>query len=243
MDTAEIDCSTRIQVLIVDDEPPAVERLSGIVATFSDCQVVGCESRSDRVVQRCRQLQPDVVLLDVEMPGVDGIQLAPGLGQLEHAPLVIFVTAHDQYAVKAFDVDAVDYVVKPVRPARLRQALDRVAAARSPGKQCLPARIGDRLMRIPLDEIRAFTAEDKCTLVHSLGGQAVLDASLKVVEREFGDRFVRTHRSALVSRHHLRVLFTDRSDVTRVEVEGIDIRPEVSRRNQARIKKLLQGSL
>ncbi|HKL52564.1 MAG TPA: LytTR family DNA-binding domain-containing protein [Wenzhouxiangellaceae bacterium] len=233
----------RIRVLIVDDEPPAVERLSAMVAGFSDCRVVGCESRPERVLERCRRLRPDAVLLDVEMPGTSGLEIAAGIQVLDPIPAVIFITAHDQYAVDAFDVEAVDYVVKPVRETRLRQALDRVASARRIDQGRVCARIGDRLVRIALDEIRAFTAEDKCTLVHAVSAKAVMDDPLKSIEAEFGDRFVRIHRNALASRYHLRSLFSDRADVVRVEIEGIDLQPEVSRRNQTLVKKLLSGTL
>lgn len=243
MDRIGMEGAGRMRVLIVDDEPPAVERLSRLVSTFSDCEIAGCESRPDRVLQRCRQLDPDVVLLDVEMPGSDGLDIASGLMQFERAPSIVFVTAHDRYAVGAFDVEAVDYVVKPVRQARLRQALDRVAATRSSGETWVAARIGDRLIRIALEEIRAFTAEDKCTLVHALDVQAVMDEPLKSIECRFGDRFIRIHRNALASRYHLRALFSDRADVTRVEIQGIDLQPEVSRRNHTTVKKLLTGTL
>jgi len=229
----------RTRVLIVDDEPPAVERLSTMVAGFERFEVAGCESRSGRVLERCRQLRPDAVLLDVEMPGMDGIQIASELLDEPRAPAVIFVTAHDQYALDAFDVEAVDYLVKPVRPARLRQALERVTIARGDRSPGLAARIGDRLIRIPLDEIRAFTAEDKCTVVHALETCGLMDWPLKAIEREYGERFVRIHRKALASRHHLRALFNDRSDVMRVEIDGIDLTPQVSRRNQTMIKKML----
>lgn len=238
-----MDEAGRIRVLIVDDEPPAVERLSAMVAAFSDCRVVGCESRSSRVVDRCRQLRPDAVLLDVEMPGTSGLEIASAMQELEEVPAIIFITAHDRYAVDAFDVEAVDYVVKPVRQPRLRQALDRVVSTGPAGQPWMAARIGDRLVRIGLDEIRAFTAEDKCTLVHSVRVQAMTDESLKSLESEFGDRFVRIHRNALVSRYHLKALFTDRADVERVDIEGIDLQPEVSRRNHTLVKKLLSGTL
>lgn len=231
-----------MRVLIVDDEPPAVERLSSLVGNFADCRVVGCESRSERVLERCRRLRPDTVLLDVEMPGASGLELASAIHELDPVPAVIFITAHDQYAVEAFDVEAVDYVVKPVREARLRQALDRVASARGLEQTRISARIGDRIVRIALDEVRAFTAEDKCTLVHAVTVQAVMDEPLKSIEAEFGDRFVRIHRNALASRYHLKSLLTDRADVTRVEIEGIDLQPEVSRRNYTLIKKMLSGA-
>lgn len=238
-----MDPAGRIRVLIVDDEPPAIERLSALVGAFPDCRVVGCESRAQRVLERCRRLKPDVLLLDVEMPGMNGLEIASGLRGLDPSPAVIFITAHDQYAVDAFDLEALDYVVKPVREARLRQALDKIAAGRPTTQARVSARIGERLVRIGLDEIRAFTAEDKCTLVHALNVQAVMDDPLKSLEAAFGDRFVRIHRNALASRYHLKSLFTDRSDVARVQIEGIDLEPEVSRRNYTLVKKLLSGAL
>lgn len=233
----------RIRVLIVDDEPPAVERLGALVTAFADCRVVGCESRSERVVERCRRLQPDAVLLDVEMPGPGGLEIAARIQKLDPPPAIIFITAHDQYAVEAFTVKAVDYVVKPVREARLRQALDRVASSRRREQPWVSARIGERLVRIALDEIRAFTAEDKCTVVHAVNAQAVMDDPLKSIEAEFGDRFIRVHRNALASRYHLKSFFTDRADVARVEIDGVDLQPEVSRRNHTLVKKLLSGAL
>ena len=232
----------RTRVLIVDDEPPAVERLSAMVSGFDRFEVAGCESRSGRVMERCRQLGPDAVLLDIEMPGTDGLQLAAALLNEPRAPAVIFVTAHDRYALEAFDVEALDYLIKPVRPDRLRHALERVTAARGKRSPGLAARVGERLVRIPLEEIRAFIAEDKCTVVHTPQVQALVDQPLKAIERMYGDQFIRVHRNALASRQHLRALFTDRSKITRVEIEGIDLAPEVSRRNQATIKTLLAGT-
>jgi len=232
----------RTRVLIVDDEPPAVERLSAMVAGLERFEVVGCESRADRVLERCRQLDPDAVLLDVEMPGIDGLRLASGLLNETSAPAVIFVTAHDQYALEAFDVEAIDYLVKPVRQARLRKALERVTASRGQHAPALAARIGDRLVRIPLDEIRAFMAEDKCTVVHAPGLQGLVDQPLKDIQHEHGERFVRIHRNALASRHHLRALFTDAADVVRVEIEGIELKPEVSRRNLTAVRNFLKNA-
>jgi len=178
----------------------------------------------------------------VEMPGINGLELASQMLHLEQVPAIIFVTAHDHYAVDAFDVEAADYVVKPVRQSRLRQALDRIKFSRDGDRPWLAARIGERLVRIALDRVRAFTTEDKCTVVHSVDAQARIDEPLISIEAQLGDRFVRVHRNALVSRNHLRAFFTDRCDVARVQIEGIELNPEVSRRNQTAIKKMLTGS-
>jgi two-component system response regulator AlgR len=234
--------AARIGVLIVDDEPPAVERLSSMVSSFPECRVVGCESRAERVAARCRELRPDAVLLDIEMPAVDGLALARRLRAESDPPAVVFVTAHDRYAVEAFGVAATDYVVKPVRPERLRRALRRVQQARAgDDAEFVAAHVGGRLIRVPLADVRAFTAEDKCTVVHAATRRAVLDRPLKAVEDEWGDRFVRVHRNALASRYHLLSLYTDADGVERLEVDGLDHDLEVSRRNRSAVRRCLVG--
>lgn len=226
------------RVMVVDDEPPAVERMVALLGAEPGVQVVGCESRPGRVLQRCRELHPDLVMLDIQMPGINGLELARALRRLDPPPAVVFVTAHDEHAVEAFDVAALDYLVKPVRVERLRAALGRLDRSRDPDG-ALPARVGDRLLRIPLDRVRAMTSEDKCTIIHSTEGQALSDDSLKELESRHSGRFVRVHRATLVSRRHIRALFRDASGVERVAVDGIPLEPEVSRRNHSTVKSLL----
>ncbi|NKI35798.1 response regulator transcription factor [Wenzhouxiangella sp. XN79A] len=235
-------------VMVVDDEPLAVERLVGLLRGEPGVQVVGCESRPDRVLERCRELVPDLLLLDIEMPGIDGIELARALRGLDSPPAVIFVTAHDEYAVDAFDVAALDYLVKPVRRERLRAALQRFAARTGGDRPAddaegpmLSARVGERRLRIPLDQVRALSSEDKCTVVHSTEGRALADATLKELEARHPEQFLRVHRAALVNRRHVRSLFRDAGGVERVTLAGIDYQPEVSRRNHAAVKRLLTG--
>ncbi|MDT8449619.1 MAG: response regulator transcription factor [Wenzhouxiangellaceae bacterium] len=230
----------RMRALIVDDEPPAVERLGAMLAELASCEVVGCESRAARVLERCASLAPDVILLDIEMPGIDGIRLAGELKRLDKPPAVVFTTAHEQYAVDAFAVDAVDYLVKPVRRERLMQALSRIASRRGDDAGTLAARVGERRIRLPLERIRAVTAEDKCTVAYTADGSALVDDTLRTLEQRYADRFVRVHRSALVSRGHLRALFTDSEEVARVEIQGLDFQPEVSRRNLTAVKRILK---
>ncbi|MCA1778493.1 MAG: LytTR family DNA-binding domain-containing protein [Xanthomonadaceae bacterium] len=227
-----------MRVLIVDDEPPAIERLSSMLASIDGCRVAGCELRADRVVGRCAELRPDVVLLDIGMPGLNGLELARELARQQPAPAIIFVTAHEEYAVEAFALAAIDYLVKPVRRARLIEALKRIEPG---GPVSVSARLGERLIRFPIDEIRAFTSEDKCTMVHSVAGCGLIDDSLMALEAQFDGRFIRIHRNALVSSRHVRALLTDSDGVERVQLMGIELRPEVSRRNRAQIKQLIQN--
>lgn len=228
-------------VIIVDDEPPAIRRLERLIAGLADIKVLDRLEQTACVIERCRQLKPDVILLDVEMPGIDGIGLARELHELDSPPAVIFVTAYEEYAVDAFELAAVDYLIKPVRAERLGEALDRVRQKRPDRPAALTARLGERLMSIPVVDIRVLVAEDKYTCVHHVGGEALVEDSLVSLEQRFPDRFVRVHRNALVSALHLRGLSRDANRQVRVEVEGALHRPEVSRRNLARVRRLLKG--
>ena len=232
--------SKRLRVMIVDDEPPALERLGGMLGEFvGEVEILAYESRAERVPARCRQLQPDLVLLDVEMPGLDGRELAALLARLDPAPAVIFVTAHEHYAVDAFGLAAIDYLVKPVRRERLREALRRARTARGGASGWIAGHIGERRVRIPLDRVRVFLAEDKCTLVHATDCMAVIAEPLKALEQRHAGDFLRVHRNALVSRRHLRESYTDPSGIERVRIEGVRIEPEVSRRNRAAVRRAL----
>lgn len=233
--------SPAVRVLIVDDEPPAIERLTGLLSGMAGFEIVGCESRSARVTERCRQLRPDVLLLDIEMPGRSGLELARDLRGCSPAPAIVFVTAHDDFALEAFGVAAVDYVVKPVRAERLIESLRRVIEARG-DMPMLSGRVGERRIRVSLDDIRAFTSEDKCTIMHVNGRRILVEDALKALEQRYPDRFVRIHRNALVSNRHLRALYHDEYDMPRVEIEGLDFDPEVSRRKLAAVKNILSSA-
>ena len=236
--------SDRLRVLLVDDEAPAVRRLIRLLDEQPLAECVGSAANAEAALESCIRLHPDVVLLDVEMPGMDGVSAARRMQRLERPPQVIFVTAFERYAVDAFDLQALDYLVKPVRAERLGQALQRAAGLRvrpQSRRPSLSARLGERLLAIPLDDIRVLLAEDKYTCVHHLGGQSLIEDSLLSLEERYSERFVRVHRSALVSLRHLRALYRDEHGHERVEVAGCDVHPEVSRRNLAAVRRLLKS--
>ena len=234
----------RLSVVIVDDEAPAVRRLRRLLEESSLARCVGEAANAAAALEVCRQQRPDLVLLDVEMPGMDGVDLARRLRAMEPALMIVFVTAFERYAVDAFDVQALDYLVKPVRPERLEQSLQRAVRAGKLGPRraaTLPARLGEKLIAIPLADIRVLVSEDKYTCVHYLGGEALVEDSLLRLEECFPDLFIRVHRSALVSRAHLRAIYTDEAGHERVEVEQCAVRPEVSRRNLPAVRRLLKS--
>ena len=236
--------SDPISVVVVDDEAPAVRRLQRLLTEQPLASCVGAARNAHEALQLCHDCHPELVLLDVEMPGLDGVSLARKLRVLEPPPAIVFVTAFEHYAVDAFDIDAVDYLVKPVRAERLEKTLQRVNRLKLRGPRrpvALTARLGEKLMSIPVDQIRLLMAEDKYTCVHYLGGEALIEDSLLSLEQRFAERFVRIHRSALVSRVHLRAVFVDDCGQERVEIEGCAVQPEVSRRNLASVRRLLKS--
>lgn len=240
--------SRGLRVLLVDDEAPARDRLARLLQRCENAELIGqCEDGGD-LLALCQTLKPDLLLLDVEMPGQDGLSLARDLRahynrSSDPAPAIVFVTAFERYAVEAFDVRAADYLVKPVRQERLEAALTRVRDRISEIKDepILVARLAERITRIPLGEIRALIAEDKYVSVHYLGGVALVEDSLVQLEQRFGQQFLRIHRNALVARLFLRALFRDEGGSERVEIDDVDVQPEVSRRNLPEVRRVLRG--
>lgn len=231
-----------IKVMVVDDEPLARSRLERLLGEIRDVELVGSAANGAEALDQCRKLHPDLVLLDVEMPEVSGLVVAEKLSGLDPAPAVIFTTAFENYAVEAFAVRALDYLVKPVRAERLEEALDRVrtrAAENAEPPVSLSARIGDRLVLIPMDEIRLLLAEDKYTCVHHLKGSALVEDSLVTLEEKYPDHFLRVHRNALVSRSHVQELFRTPDGAYCVRIAHCRLTPEVSRRNLAGLRRFL----
>ncbi|WP_460830875.1 LytR/AlgR family response regulator transcription factor [Lysobacter humi (ex Lee et al. 2017)] len=202
-----------MNVVIADDEPLARDRLRALLEDQPGVQVVAAVPDGPQALQACAAHRPDVVLLDISMPGMDGLEAARHLAASEPRPAVIFCTAFDAHAVSAFEAEALDYLVKPVRAERLAAALERVrrlAAVRhggngssAPKRTHLCARLRGSLRLIPIDDIHYLQAEEKYVVVHHARGEDLIEESLKSLEEEFGDRFVRIHRNCLVARHEL----------------------------------------
>ena len=236
-------------VLIVDDEPPARERLERLVGELDGWRVAGTCGSGAEALEQAARLKPDVVLLDIRMPGMSGIETAQHLSGLEAPPAVIFTTAYDQYAIDAFEARAVGYLLKPVRRERLESALayaSRVSTALLDGFPQLPAapprrhvaaRIRDELRLIPVKEILYFRAEQKYVTVRHLRGEDVIDEPLKRLEDELGDEFVRIHRSLLVSVAEIDAL-ERRADGYALRLRAGETLP-VSRRQLGELKRRL----
>jgi two-component system response regulator AlgR len=211
-----------LRVLIVDDEELARLRLRGLVHDCIDpkAQVVGEAGNAVQALVWLAEHRCELLLLDVQMPGRDGTQLAAELKRLPDPPAVVFVTAHAQHALQAFDLEAVDYLTKPVRRERLHAALQRVAqrlaqrpgaapAAAAGAPEDVPAIVvtdRGRVVRVPLAEVLYFKAELKYVTLRTAEHTYVLDEALSDLEQRLGERFLRVHRNALVARNAVRAL-------------------------------------
>ena len=231
------------RVRIVDDEAPARERLRRLVGELGGVEVAAEASNGEQAVRLASELHPDVVLLDVRMPGMNGIEAARHLALMDEPPAVIFTTAYDAYAVEAFEAQAIGYLLKPVRAEKLGAALQRAARlagtqlariaagdpARTP-RTHVAARLGDQVRLIAVPEIYYFAADQKYTTVRHQGGTDLIEDPLRALEEEFGTQFVRVHRNALVSVARLAAIERDDEGQYHVRVRDINDRLAVSRR-------------
>jgi two-component system response regulator AlgR len=203
-----------LEVMIVDDELFARTRLRSLVQACDEprCTVAAEAADAPSALQWLREHRCDVVLLDVAMPGMDGLQLADELQQQASPPAVVFVTAHGEHALRAFELEATDYLTKPVRRERLQAALMRVAQRRQPadaaagGEPVLVVSDRGRVLRVPASEVLYLKAELKYVTLRTADGEWVLDEPLNDLEQRLGRGFIRIHRNALIALRAVRAL-------------------------------------
>ncbi|MBM4181241.1 MAG: response regulator transcription factor [Betaproteobacteria bacterium] len=202
-----------LRVILVDDEPLARARLASLLDDLAGeipAEVVAEASSGEAALDKAATTPADVVLLDIQMPGMNGLDTARRIAALPHAPAIIFVTAYDEHALRAFELRAVDYLLKPVRLARLREALSRVrppgvedpAATAARREHFLVLEPG-RLWRVPVADVLYLRAELRYVTARTREREYLLDESLVRLEEEFADDFLRIHRNCLVARRHL----------------------------------------
>jgi len=241
-----------MDVLIVDDEVLARDRLGRMIEKLEGYEVAAQVGNSKDALAAIRLKDPAVVLLDVRMPGDDGLTCARQIAELEDPPAVVFCTAYDEYALDAFGTEAVGYLLKPVKLEQLQQALDKSRKLNKAQLVSLPERQSSRDIRshisaktarglelIALADVRCFCADHKYVTAHHCAGETLLDDTLKELEVEFSQSFVRVHRNALVSLRHIEGLARANDGHYEVILEGLEQRPMVSRRHATKLRELL----
>lgn len=245
-----------MKIVIVDDESLARERLASIISELSAGDVIAQGNSGHDAINLCDKHKPDVLLLDIRMPVMDGIEAAEHVMKMETPPAIIFTTAYDEYAIAAFDKHAVDYLLKPINKDRLDEALvsaekltqaqvahlkEQASASNKKNRSHISARLGSELRLIPIQDICYFMAEHKYVTVHYNGGEVLLEETLKSLEVEFSEQFVRIHRNALISIGSLLALEKNKSGQHFVKLRDCEQVLEVSRRHLSQIKSLMKS--
>jgi two-component system response regulator AlgR len=239
-----------MRVLIADDEAPARARLRALLAEAgADIELVGEAVNGAEVLAACAQQAVDLVLLDIRMPGMDGIQAALALAGQPQPPAVIFVTAYDSHALAAFEANAIDYLLKPVHPQRLARALHKARAlgleqrsALRPLAGYLSASYRGGVLRIPVGEIVLLRADSKYVEVWHAGGMALSEESLRAIEERLPGLFLRVHRNALVAPHCMRAVQRGADGQLLLTLDGVGQPVEVSRRHAPEVRRLLRNA-
>ena len=245
-----------MKVLIVDDEKLARERLIRMINTLDQYEVVGEAASGDEAIKRTLEFEPDIVLMDIRMPGTDGMAAAHKIAAMPAPPAVVFCTAFSEHAIEAVEANAAGYLLKPVRREALIEALKRVGRVNKVQEQTvsgedesmkqrvrthISARTRRGIELIPLSEIRFFQADHKYVTVRHESGEVLIDDSLRDLEDEFGDRVVRIHRNALVMTDHLEGLDRNPQGHYQVRMRGVEDKLDVSRRHVSGLRRLVQS--
>ncbi|MDX1633202.1 MAG: LytTR family DNA-binding domain-containing protein [Marinobacter sp.] len=238
------------RILIADDEPLARERLARLVDRLDGYRVCGESGDGHATLRAVAELEPDILLLDIRMPGMDGMEVAEKLSALTHPPAIIFCTAYDHYAINAFEVQAAAYLLKPVRREALADALGRAGRINRVQLQALQVRseasedqLAVRTHRgtelIELAAILYCEADQKCVTIHHSQGETVTDFTLKELEQAYPEQLLRIHRQTLVGVRHIQALLRDDDGHYRIRLRQQDTELPVSRRHATAVRQKL----
>jgi two-component system response regulator AlgR len=242
-----------MNVLIVDDELLARQRLRKMLSATSGYQIIGEAETGEDALRKIQASHPDVVLMDIRMPGMDGIEAASYINRMDKPPAIIFTTAFSDHALSAFETHAIDYLLKPIKQSRLEAALDaakrmnkaqlsqlrEAESGNSRQKICVKSR--GTLELIPIDEIAYFKADQKYVTLRTLEQEYLIEEPLKTLEEEFAHLFIRIHRNALVAQHMMHGLTKNHDGHPCINFKDIDDLLEVSRRHLPCIRKKLRA--
>jgi len=238
-----------MKLLVVDDEPLAQQRMKQLLGDIDLVESVAVANNGIQAIDACKSNKPDVILMDIRMPGMDGLEAAQHLSKMEEPPAIIFTTAYDEYALKAFSVSAVDYLLKPVRQSALRSAIEKARSlntaqlnavkSQHEGRTNITAKISGNIRLIPVKDIIYFQAELKYVTVKYLDGETIIEDTLKELQQEFSESFVRIHRNAIISKKFIKGINRDSQGRSFAVLENDEKRLEISRRHLSVVKKLI----
>jgi len=242
-----------LQILIVDDEPLARNRLRSLIGELPVAYRIAEAGHGLQALEHIMRDAPDIVLLDIRMPIMDGLEVAQHLAGMEHPPAVIFTTAYQDHALEAFETQAVDYLLKPVKKERLQQALERAGILKRArveelrrrdqpraARTHLSATLQGQMKLVPVAEIRYLKAEQKYVAAGWPGGELLLAESLSDLEQEFQPRFLRIHRNALIAVEYAETLTRGKDGDLALTLRGVQTALQVSRRNASQVRKALK---
>lgn len=244
-----------MRVLIVDDEKLARDRLRELLSDIGDYTVIGEAMNGNEAVEKTMELNPDILLMDIRMPGMDGLEAAMHLMGSENPPSVIFTTAYDQHALDAFEVNAVDYLLKPIRKDRLANALAKarkltleqlseVNQARDeiPARTHISVHMRGNIRLVPVQDIIYFLADSKYIVVKTDKEEHLIEDSLISLEKEFDEMFLRIHRNAIVATQFIKGIEKSPGGSWQVVLKDTDTKLDVSRRHTAAVRRWARGT-
>ncbi|MDH5766747.1 MAG: LytTR family DNA-binding domain-containing protein [Gammaproteobacteria bacterium] len=243
-----------MKILIVDDEPLARQRLVGLVENIDGYNFCGDASNGFETIEKIQALKPDIILLDIRMPGMDGIEVARHINNMSKPPAIIFTTAYSDHALQAFETHAIDYLVKPIKQERLSDALQAARRLTRPQlqqikqseqleniRQNICVKIRGSLELIPVDSIYYFLADHKYVTLKTAKHEHLIEEPLKSLEQEFSDYFTRIHRNALVSNQYITGLEKTTDGQHVITLLDIPDQLEISRRHLPHVRKKIKS--
>jgi two-component system response regulator AlgR len=239
-----------MNILIVDDESLARQRIRDLLTDLGENSIVGEAVNGNEAIEKAVTLKPDLLLLDIRMPGMDGLEAAMHLQGVDNPPSIVFTTAYDEHALQAFEVNAVDYLLKPIRKERLQSALQKArplskkqlrdvndASDEKSVRTHISVHMRGRITLIPVSDIIYFIADNKYVTVRTPREQHLIEESLVSLEEEFSDQFLRIHRSSLVNTNYLRGMEKNSAGHWRVLLKDVDEKLVVSRRHTPQVRR------